>query len=161
MRYEMKQRFWSLGDDFTIRDDSGNECYIVDGRALSLGDQLSLADVHGNQLALIRERLLSWGPTYEILLEGGQTVVLRKEWFTFFSCRFEIDGPDNADFEASGDFFDHEYEIRGSHGLAAVISKRWMSWSDTYGIDIDDREDPVLLLASAVVIDLICHGEKN
>ncbi len=30
-----------------------------------------------------------------------------------------------------------------------------------YGIDIEDGEDDILILASAVVIDLCCHGDKK
>ena len=44
---------------------------------------------------------------------------------------------------------------------ASRVSKRWFSWSDTYGIDINKGEDDVLILASAVVIDLVSHPDKN
>jgi uncharacterized protein YxjI len=39
----------------------------------------------------------------------------------------------------------------------AEVSKRWFSWTDTYGVEVADGEDPVLILASAVVIDMVCH----
>jgi uncharacterized protein YxjI len=157
MRYVMKQKIWSLGDDFTICDDQGHQHYQVDGRAFSFGKKLSFQDLVGNEVAFIREVLLSWGPTYEIHRPGLPVTIVKKELFTFFKCRFTVDGPGDQDFDASGDFMDYEYEISGHCGLAARVSKRWFSWSDTYGIEIDDREDPVLLLATAVVIDLICH----
>jgi len=41
------------------------------------------------------------------------------------------------------------------------VSKKWFSWTDTYGIDIDDDEDHVLLLASAVVVDQACHPDDG
>ena len=41
----------------------------------------------------------------------------------------------------------------------ARVSKAYFSWSDTYGIDIDDDEDDVTILATAVVIDLVCHDD--
>lgn len=41
------------------------------------------------------------------------------------------------------------------------MSKRWFSFSDTYGIDIDEGEDEVLILASAVVIDLVSHPDQD
>jgi uncharacterized protein YxjI len=31
--------------------------------------------------------------------------------------------------------------------------------SDTYGVEVADSEDPVLILASTVVIDMCCHEE--
>jgi len=70
MRYVLKQKFWSFGDDFTIRDSEGRDAFFVDGRAFSWGDKLSFQDMQRNELAFIRQKLLSWGPTYEIEREG-------------------------------------------------------------------------------------------
>jgi uncharacterized protein YxjI len=93
---------------------------------------------------------------------GQGEVVVRKEHFTFFHCKFEIDGPGDEDFEAKGNFTEHEYTIEGGRGAVAKISKRWFSLTDSYGIEMDDDADAVLLLATAVVIDLICHdGEAR
>ena len=161
MRFVMKQEFWSFGDDFVIQDDHGNDCYRVDGRAFSFGDKLSLLDMSGNELAFISQRLFSWGPSYEIHRPGHGVAEVSKEHFTFFYCKFAVDGPGDEDYEASGDFLDHEYEIQGGNGTAAVVTKRWFSWTDSYGIEIADGEDPVLLLATAVVIDLVCHDGKK
>lgn len=157
----MRQKFWSLGDDFVIRDGGGNDCYLVDGKVFTLGDKLSLLDMRGNELAFISQRLLAWGPTYEIHRPGEPATVVKKELFTFFSCKFGVDGPGDQDYEAAGDFMDHEYEILGAGGLAATVSKRWFSWTDCYGIEIADGDDPVLLLATAVVIDLVCHADQQ
>jgi len=42
------------------------------------------------------------------------------------------------------------------------VSKKWFSLADTYAVDVDEGQDDVLLLASAVVIDLVSHpDEKN
>lgn len=43
----------------------------------------------------------------------------------------------------------------------ATISKRWFSWTDSYGVEIADGEDDILILAAAVVIDLACHGDQK
>lgn len=161
MRFVMKQEFWSFGNDFVIRDEDGNDRYLVDGRAFSFGDKLSLQDMSGNELAFISQRLLSWGPSYEIHRPGRRASVLSKEHFTFFHCKFAIDGPGDEDYEAGGDFLDHEYEISGNEGVVATVTKRWFTLSDSYGIEIADGEDPVLFLAAAVVIDLVCHDGKK
>jgi len=70
MRYLMKQKIFAWGDDFTIKDENGNDAFLVDGRAFSLGDKLSFQDTSGNELAFIAQKLLSWGPTYEISRGG-------------------------------------------------------------------------------------------
>jgi uncharacterized protein YxjI len=161
MRYVMKQKLLSWGDDFTIQDETGNDVYFVDGKMFSLGDQLSFQDMRGNELAQIRQKLFAWGKTYEVYRGGVLAAVVRKELFTFFKCRFTVDVPGPDDLEANGDFLDHEYEFTRGDRTVASVSKRWFSLRDTYGIEVADDEDPVLVLASAVVVDMACHAGRK
>ena len=161
MRYIMKQRWLSWGDDFSIQDAEGNDVYFVDGHALSFGDKLSLQDMHGNELAFISQRLLAWGPTYDIYFNGQLHATVSKRLFTLFKCKFEVDVPGPEDLEAEGDFWDHEYLFKRHGEVVASVSKRWFSWTNTYGIDISERENDVLILASAIVIDQACHDGKE
>ena len=161
MRYVLRQKFWSWGDDFKIRDAEGHDVFFVDGRAFSWGDKLSFQDLQGRELAFIRQKLLSWGPTYYIEREGRVFAEVRKHLFTFFRCKFTVDVPGPDDLEAQGSFLDHEYTFERSARTVATVSKRWFSMSDTYGVEIADGEDVVLILASAVVIDMVCHQETQ
>ena len=161
MRYVMKQKLFAWGDDFVIRDADEAACFLVDGKAFSLGNKLSFQDMDGRELAFIQQKLLAWGPTYEVYRDGRLTAVVKKELFTFFKCRFSVDVPGPDDLEVEGDFMDREYSfLRGAAAVAAV-SKQWFRWADTYGVDIADGEDDVLILASTVVIDLVCHSERK
>lgn len=157
MRYELKQKFWSWGDDFVIKDASGNDAFLVDGRAFSFGDKLSFQDMNGNELLFIAQKLLSWGATYEITRGNHVLAFVKKKLFTFFNCQFMVDVPGPDDLAAEGEFLDHEYRFTLHGHTVATVSKAWFSWSDTYGIDVRDGQDDLLILASAVVIDLVCH----
>ncbi len=161
MRYLMKQKLFSWGDDFRIQNEAGEDVFFVDGRAFSLGQKLSFQDMAGNELAFIRQKLLAWGPTYEVSRNGELVAVVKKELFTFFRCRFMIDVPGPDDIEAQGDFMDMEYAFERSGRTIALVSKRWFSWADTYGVEIADGQDDVLILASSVVIDMVCHGDHK
>jgi uncharacterized protein YxjI len=86
---------------------------------------------------------------------------VKKELFSFFKCRFTVDVPGPDDLEANGDFLDHEYEFTRHDRTVATVSKKWFSWADTYGIDVAEGEDPVLVLASAIVVDQACHPDKK
>ena len=68
-------------------------------------------------------------------------------------------GPD--DLEANGSFTDHEYTFKRSERVVATVSKRWFSWTDTYGVDIADGEDDILILARSVVVDMACHPDDG
>jgi uncharacterized protein YxjI len=161
MRYVMKQKLFSWGDDFSIRDEDGRDVFLVDGKALSFGDQLSFRDLEGRELAFIRQKLMSWGPAYEIYRNGALAAVVKKELFTFFSCKFTVDVPGPDDLQASGNFTDHEYVFTRSGGTVAPVSKEWFSFSDTYGVDVAAEEDDVMILVSTVVIDMVCHADQQ
>ena len=50
---------------------------------------------------------------------------------------------------------------RGDRKIA-TFTRQWFRLSDTYFIDIDENEtDETLVLALAVVIEVVCHGRHN
>jgi uncharacterized protein YxjI len=61
----------------------------------------------------------------------------------------------------TGDLFEHEYTIRRGDQVVATVSKRWLSLTDTYGVDIAPGEDDVLILASVLALDLAEDQERR
>lgn len=161
MRYVMSEKFLAWGNDFAIRDAEGRDVFFIDGAAFSFGDKLSFQNMTGTELAFIDQKLLSWGPTYEIHRDGRLAAVVKKQLFTFFRCAFTVDVPGPDDLEATGDFLDHEYTFERGGRTVARVSKQWFSWTDTYGIEVAEDEDDVLILASAIVIDMVCHEDRD
>ena len=161
MRYLMRERILSWGDDFTIKDEAGREAFYVDGKVFSFGDQLSFKDRDGKEVVLIDQKLLSFGPQYEIVRGGTTVAVVKKQLFTLFRARFTVDVPGPDDLEAKGNFLEHEYVFERDGRDVARISKKWLSLSDSYAIDINEGEDDVVILAAAVVIDLVSHPDQR
>lgn len=161
MRYLMKQKIFAFGDDFTIQTEDGQPVFFVDGKVFSLGNQLSLQNLQHEELVAIRQKVFSWGPTYEIYRGDALVAVVKKHLLTFFHCRFSVDVPGPNDLEAEGNLTDHEYVFRRGSQTIATVSKRWFAFADTYGVDVAEGEDDVLLLASTIVIDLACHDDQN
>ncbi len=161
MRYVLKQKLFCWGDDFCIKDDQGQDAFYVDGKAFSFGDKLSFQDMAGNELAFISQKLLAWGPTYEIYRGSELAAVVKKALFTFIHCKFTVDVPGPDDLEAEGNFLDHEYSFTREGRTVAAVSKQWFSMTDTYGVEIAEGEDDVMILASTVVIDMVCHGDRK
>lgn len=162
MRYVLRQDLLSFGDDFTIKDEDGEVRYLVDGRAFTLlREKLSFTDPQKHELAFIRERLIALTPSYEILRDGKVAAVVKKDLINLFRCGFTVDVPGPDDLEATGSLLEHEYTFTRGDRTVATVSKKWFRLTDTYGVEVSEGEDPVLILASAVVIDLICHGDTK
>jgi uncharacterized protein YxjI len=165
MRYVMKQKLLAWGDDFTIKDENGQDRFYVDGKVLSFGDKLSFQDMAGNELAFISQKLLSWGPTYELWRGGRLFAIVKKHLWTMLNYRFSVDvnadGPGPEDLEIEGDFWAHEYTFTRGGRAVAQVSKQWFAWADTYGVDVLPAEDDVLVLACTVIVDLVTQQHKN
>jgi uncharacterized protein YxjI len=161
MRYIMKQKLFSWGDDFCIRDDLGRDVFFVDGKLLTIGNKLSFRDMVGNELAFIRQKVLSWGATYEIYRASRLAAVVKNTLFTYRNCKFTVDVPGPDELEATGDFLYHEYFFTRGGKTVASVSKQWFTLTDTYGVEVAEGEDDVLILASTVVIDMVCHGDDE
>lgn len=162
MRYVLRQKLLSWGDDFTIKDADGRAAYKVDGKVLSLGDKLTFNDAaSGAEVARIDQKLLSIGPTYEITRGGRHVATVKKHLFTLLHTKFGVDVPGPDDLEASGSFLDREYTFERHGSEVARVSKAFFSFADSYGVEVADGEDDVLILAAAVVIDLCVHGDED
>ena len=158
MKYVLKQKLFALGNDFHIKDESGNDVYFVDGKAFTIGDKLSFQDLRGTELAYIQQKLLAWGRTYEITRSGRLVAVVKKELFSPLHHTFNVDVPGPDDLQAKGNFLDYEYTFRRGETVVATVSKEFFNWTDTYGIDVARGQDDILILAASVVIDLSCHS---
>jgi len=161
MRYQMRQKFFAFGDDFMIKDQNGADVYLVDGKAFSWGDKLSFQDADTREeIAFIAQKMWSFKPKYEIHRAGRVFAEVVKE-FTWFNSKFTLDVPGPNDYEITGSFWKHEYSFSRRGKTVASVSKKMFAMTDTYGIDIVSGEDDVAILATAVVVDLVCHDQKN
>ena len=110
---------------------------------------------------MLKQKLLSWGPTYEVYRDGQLYAVIKKKKLTFFKDKFTVDVPGPMDFEVTGSFSEHEYSFTCGGAVVAQVSKKWFAWTDTYGVDIVPGQDDIVILATTVAIDLICHDNDN
>ena len=162
MRYLIREKLMSFGDDFWIENEAGQRAYKIDGRAFTiLREKLGIEDAEGNELGFLREKLISLRKAYEIHLRGKHVATVSKDLLTLFRCSFTVDVPGPGDFEAQGSLLDHEYTFRRSGDVIATVSKLWLKLSDTYAVEIDDHEDHLLILASAIAIDQMCHDKDS
>ena len=60
MRFTIKEKFFSLGQRFAIRDQDGDIAYQVEGKFLSIKDKLTIRDPQGSEVARIEQKLLSF-----------------------------------------------------------------------------------------------------
>ena len=109
-----------------------------------------------NEVAFIQQRLLRLLPRFSVYIGGQYTADIVKE-FTLLKPRYYIEG---IDWQINGDFFEHDYSISCGGQYIASIHKRWMSWGDSFEINIADGTDAVMALAVVLAIDAVIDAEN-
>jgi uncharacterized protein YxjI len=161
-RYKIRQKLVSIGDDFWIENQDGQRVFKVDGKALRLRKTLIFEDVNGNKLAQIQER---WLPIKETMAiddaNGNQMATVKKALIAPLRDRWSVNVKGGPDLDVQGNILDHEYSIKQGWNKVAEVSKKWISLTDTYMVEIDDGQNDVLILAIAVAIDMMAHDDDD
>jgi uncharacterized protein YxjI len=159
--YVIRERFFSIGDDFDVLDEHGNKLLHVDGKVFSVRNKVVIEDLSGEEVASVHRHLVALRPTYEIRIGGEKAAEVRKKLFTPFREKFTIDVPGPDDLEMKGDLLDHEYTIELGGAEVAAVSKRWLTIRDTYAVQIAADQEPLLIIGSVLALDLALAREED
>ena len=155
-RYQMRERVFSIGDDFWIGTDGDERAFEVDGKALRLRKTLVVKSPSGEELFTVRERKLSLRDKMTIE-HRGDTVATVKKALIGIRERYTIDLEGGGELHSKGNVVDHEYEIERDGRKIAAVSKRWFRIRDRYGIEVAAGENDAFLIAISVCIDQLAH----
>ena len=151
MKLYIKQKVFSWGDKFTVKDELGNDRYIVEGEIFTFGKKLHVYDLQGREVAFIQQEVWSWMPRFYVFCGGRQVAEIKKK-FTFLFSKYTIEG---LGWEIDGSFMGHDYEITRNGQPIVSIRKEWMTWGDSYELNIANPSDEIVALAVVLTIDCV------
>ncbi|MPV89655.1 hypothetical protein GB882_13345 [Georgenia ruanii] len=158
MHYRMRQRLVSIGDDYWIETDRGERAYKVDGKALRLRKTLILEDPDGRELAKVQERVARVKDSMEVEdADGHRMALVKKALISPLRDRWVVKIGDGPDLDIQGNILDHEYTFTDGRTAVATVSKKWFRVADTYGVEIAPGQDPVVVLAATVAVDMMAQ----
>ncbi|MYX28388.1 hypothetical protein GTY75_17345 [Streptomyces sp. SID8381] len=162
MRLLVRDRILGIGDDYWIEDEHGAKLFLVDGKAMRLRDTFELKDAQGRVLIDIHQKMLSLRDTMVIERGGEALAKIRRKRLSLLRNHYRVTLVDGTELDVSGKILDREFAVEYDGELLAVISRRWLSVVDTYGIDVvRDDADPALLIAVAVCVIHLAEKERN
>jgi uncharacterized protein YxjI len=132
--------------------------YKVDGKALRVRDTLYFKDMQGNKLCRLQEKVVRIKNTMQIEGPDGETLAtVKKAIITPLRDRWTVKIKGGPDLEVQGNILDHEYRIGEGRQKVGEVSKKWFRVRDTYGVEVAEGQDDVLILAVTVAIDIMAH----
>jgi uncharacterized protein YxjI len=156
-RYQMREKLFSIGDDFWIETDDGRRAYKVNGKALRIRSTFVIENSSGDELLKIQEKKLSIRDSMRIERGGDTVATVKKALVSPLRHRFTVDLDNGGELKVKGNIIDHEYELERDGTKIAEVSKRWFRVRDTYGIEIAEGQNDALILATTVCLDEMAH----
>ena len=151
MKLYIKQKVFAIKDRFTVWGEDGRDRYYVEGELFTFGKKLHVYDAANNEVALIRQRLFSFLPRYLVSVNGVDIAEIVRE-FTFLKPKYTIRG---LNWLVEGNFLQHDYTVTENGRPVVRIRKAWMTWGDSYELDIADPSKELAALATVITIDCV------
>lgn len=156
----MTQKLVAIGDDYYVKDESGERAFVVDGKALRLRDTLKMRDLRTDDKYRIQERIVRVRDTMTVSKNGRRAATVKKAIITPIRNRFKIQIPGEPDLRVQGNILDHEYRFTRDGDRVAEVSKRWFRIRHTYGVKIAPETDAGLVVACTVALDMMIRPTR-
>ena len=161
-RYIMRQRMIAIGQDFDIKNASGQPVFKIKGKVRLVKESLKFYDMQGNFLYKLDEKVLRIRESFDILKpDGSLAAKVHNAIIDPLRERFTIEIPGGQNMTTMGKVIWAQYDILRNGQQIAKISKQF-SWigRDQYVVDILPGQDDCLLLAVTVVIDMMVSNGR-
>lgn len=156
MELFIKQRVFTIGAKFDVYDNKGQVKYYCESEIFTFGMRLHVYDQKGKEVIYIKQKLFTFLPQYEIYICGNYVTTLVKK-ISFLKHNYYYD---NSKYKIDGDYFAHDYVIFDDENRIVLnLTKKWLSWGDSYCMQINNDDLEWFCLASTLVIDCVCHGD--
>ncbi|MEG0911048.1 MAG: LURP-one-related family protein [Ruthenibacterium sp.] len=149
MKLYIKQKVFSIRDKFFVANENAENLYQVIGKIFSLGHKLSIQDMQEKELVTVHQKVLSFLSKYYITVEGKEVEIERK---ISVVPHFEVK---ELGWDIKGNLLDHDYNITKDDVVIATIAQKWISWGDSYEIDVVNDADALYALGVVIAIDCI------
>jgi uncharacterized protein YxjI len=156
--YMMRQKTFAFGDDYLVVNAQRQPCFKIDGKVRLVKESLVLRDMQGKELYRLSEKVIRVRESFDIVRAEAVVARVHNAIVDPLRERFDIEIPGGENMTARGKIIWAEYSLTRGTKPVAQITKRF-SWlaRDAYGVAVAPGEDDALILAIAVVIDMMVH----
>lgn len=147
----IKQKVFSLGGKFTVKNEQEQDVYYVEGSFMQIPKTFSILNTTRDEIALITKKVFSFLPKFFVEVNGEEVLTIKKE-FSFFKARYTIDA---AGIEVNGNWWDMDFQVLRHGEVVGQVSKKWFTWGDSYQVQILDEEMEGVIIALVVAIDCV------
>lgn len=152
----IKQKVFSLGEKFTVKDKQERDAYYVEGSFMKIPKSFSIMNKDRKEIGLITKKVFSFLPKFFLEVNGKEILTIEKE-FTLFKARYSIDG---EGITVNGNWIDMDFEILQHGKVIGSVSKEWFTWGDSYKVEVLDDKLETIVISIVIAIDCVKSDQR-
>lgn len=159
MKLYLKQKVFKFLDHYDVYDEEQNVIFTVNQKFRFLGFHADVIAKEGFSSFEIDKEVFRFLPKYILTFEDGEQIILN---FRFSLLKRKIDVESTfGNLFVRGSYWDLDFDVLKEQEVIATISKKWLSWGDTYEVDIYDEKYASEVLGIVIAIDSQKDIERN
>ena len=159
-RLYLKQKIIKMTDHFLIYDEYEKPIYKVDQDLKLIGHSVNVLNLENENTFKIERQLLKIMPRYTVTFSDGREFIIKQN-FKLFKINVSLISSD-FDLEIKGDFMSLNFNINSGRNLVGVITKKFLSFGDSFSVEVLDSKYQDALVAISIVLDRIIDDmQKN
>jgi len=158
MKLYLKEKVFTVLDNFYVKDEKGNNKYEIRRKfEPAIGLKLHIYDEKGKELAYIKEKAISVKPKFRIYVDGKHTATISKK-IVSLRPKYEVE---ELGWKIKGNLIEHDYEIVGKNGDVMKIHKGILTLRDTFVMEFEDDKHIPEALAVVLAIDYMMDKDDE
>lgn len=153
----IKQKVFSIGDQFTVFDEDERLRYSVKGSFMRLPKTFSIHNEKGKEVSRVTKKTISLLPKFFVEMGEKKAIEISKQ-LSIFKAKYSILA---ENLTVDGNWWDMDFEVSQKGQKVADINKRWIAWGDTYEITILNEALEELIISLVIAIDCVKEDEAT
>lgn len=158
MKVYMKQKFFSLVDQYKLYDANEKLLYYTEGKLFSLSGEMKMYDKNKNLRFTFRHKIVTLLPRVKVIDHLTKEEIVIKKHLTFLHPKLSLTTK-NHNYTIKGSVFQYSFDILENNQTIASVRKKILSWADTYELEYDETHSEIIL-ALLIGIDTIIHNDR-
>lgn len=157
IRLYMKEEFVAKKERVIVKNESGEDVFLIVGKWGRIGDSLSLYAMNGSLLVEVKQVSLSLLPKFDLYVHQKKIGTITKH-MGIRQPYFKVSG---LNWTVSGDFISHVYSIKKFHQTIMEMEKASLSFGDFYMLEVTEPHYAPICAAISLIVDHYAKQKKQ
>lgn len=159
MKLYIKNKLFSLRGSSSVKDESGNDIFIVKGALFSITRKKRVKDTNGKILYKVRNKWVNFFSHSAFVYDGSGSKIAKIKRKFGINNRFVVEGY-RDEIAIEGDFLSWTLDVYRNGAQIGTV-RREFALLDSFVLETDTEDDAAFMVALVIAIDNIFDNMSN